>query len=882
MEWKSLDELREAFLNFYEEKAHKRLKSYSLVPQGDKSLLLINSGMAPMKKFFVGELTPPAKRITTCQKCIRNNDIENVGRTSRHLTYFEMLGNFSFGDYFKEQAIKWAWAFFTECLHMPAEKLYISVYEEDDEAYEIWTKIMGIPESRMVRLGKEDNFWEHGVGPCGPCSEIYVDRGEAASCGKADCAPGCDCDRFVEVGNIVFSQFDSDGQGNYTPMEKPNIDFGMGLERLACMVQGVKSVFEIDTMQRIRQAIEKQAGVQHGESKEKDVSLHVITDHIRSVTFMIGDGILGSNEGRGYVLRRLIRRAARHGRLLGIRDVFLSDIADVVIEENQKAYPELMEKRDMIKKVIDSEEESFSKTIDQGLEILNGFITGLKEHVLSGDDAFLLNDTYGFPLDLTKEILAEKNIDIDEARFLALMNEQRVRARNARKNAGAEAWTNTDIDTDMLPETDFTGYDQTEQETELIAIIENGAFVDTASAGDAAVLILKKTPFYAESGGQSADIGLIETETGSAQVIGVTKNQAGVFFHEARIKTGSFLVGTTVQARINTGYRKDIMRNHTAAHLLQAALRRVLGSHVEQAGQMVNASHVRFDFTHFQAMEQDELARTEALVNQIILDAMDVTVKEMPVEEARKIGAMALFGEKYGDVVRVVSIGDFSMELCGGTHVDNTSKLGLFRVISEASVASGVRRIEGVTGKEFLRLMDQHERILAGTAKAVKAMVFSDLPAKAADLMTELSRRNKLLEQLQAKIAASGVSNILEEATEAGGVRIVSKYLGEMEIETMKSLCDRIREQEMPVAAILAGGKDGRFSLVAGVSKAAQAMGVKAGQLVKQVAEITGGKGGGRPDFAMAGVKDASKLTVALDAVPEIIQGTLAQERKGE
>ncbi len=876
MKWMGLNEVRESFLHFYETKDHTRLPSFSLVPKDDNSLLLINSGMAPMKKFFVGELTPPSKRVTTCQKCIRNNDIDNVGITSRHLTYFEMLGNFSFGDYFKPQAIAWAWEFFTETLKIPKDLLHISVYLEDDDAYDIWTKEIGIDPSHMVRLGKEDNFWEHGTGPCGPCSEIYFDRGEDTGCGRPECAAGCECDRFVEVGNIVFSQFESDGKGNYTPLAKPNIDFGMGLERLACVLQGVDNVFEIDTMQEIIKQIAKLAGTEYGKDKKQDVSIKVIADHIRSITFMTGDGVLGSNEGRGYVLRRLIRRAARHGKLLGISDIFLTEVADTVIKINQSAYPELLEKREIILKLIRSEEESFARTIDQGLSILSSLIEKSDSKVLSGDDAFLLNDTYGFPLDLTKEILAEKEMTVDEKRFEELMKHQKERARQARKEADTDAWAGESDAAEGLPATEFVGYTEWMSESKIVAIIQNGALQDSAGAGEDVTLVLDKTPFYAESGGQASDIGVILNGQTKLRVSSVTKNSTGVFLHRVSIENGTIEKGENVHALIDADYRRAVMRNHTAAHLLQAALRKTLGEHVEQAGQLVNAKHVRFDFTHFSALTAEEMKQIENEVNAVILQALPVEVAEMSITKAKQAGAMALFGEKYGDVVRVVSAGDFSKELCGGTHVDNTAKVGLFKIVSETSVASGVRRIEGVTGNGVLSMLEESQALLQETAKALKIGNISTLPARVNALTTELREKDKLIESLTAKLAAGSVENLFQNAVEVSGVKVIAAQLGEMETDSLKAMCDKVKDKAEPTVAVLAGKSNGKIMLVAGANQGAQKLGVKAGNLVKEVAVLTGGNGGGRPDFAMAGVKDVSKLENALLQVKEMVETILA------
>ena len=837
MQWTGLNELREKFLEYFESKQHLRLPSFSLIPQGDNSLLLINSGMAPMKKYFTGEVEPPRRRVTTCQKCIRTGDIENVGYTDRHGTYFEMLGNFSFGDYFKREAISFAWEFFTQVLEMPKEKLYISVYENDDEAWDIWTKEIGVEESHMKRLGKEDNFWEHGSGPCGPCSEIYFDRGEKHGCGKPTCGVGCDCDRFVEVWNLVFSQFNNDGHGNYTDLVQKNIDTGMGLERLACVMQDVDNLFLVDTVQNIMKKICQIAGVNYGDDPKTDVSLRVITDHIRSTVFMIGDGVLPSNEGRGYVLRRLLRRASRHGKLLGIQGAFLKDVVDTVIQENEKAYPELKEKRETIQKIVSFEEESFQKTIDQGMALLNDLIDKADSKVFSGDNAFTLNDTYGFPLDLTKEILSERGMQVDEERFRQLMQEQRERARNARKDAGADAWKGEGSAAAGLPETVFTGYTQMQGDGKVLAIIQNGQQVDSAAEGAEVSVVLDTTPFYGEGGGQVGDTGVLEAEGVSVDVVDTTKHE-GVYLHRAVVSEGTLNVGDTLTAKVDEHRRTAIMRNHTAAHLLQAALRKVLGSHVEQAGQLVNERHVRFDFTHFSALTPEELLQVENLVNQEILKAVPVSVQEMGIEEARLSGAMALFGEKYGDVVRVVSVEDgFSKELCGGTHMDNTARLGLFKILSESSVASGVRRIEGVTAMGVLDLLSVQMATLRDSARAMKVINPMELPLHAQQMMAQLKEKDKEIESLNAKLAQNRLDGVFQNAQEVDGVKVV-------------------------------------FALLSG-TKEAQQKGLKAGVLVKEVAQLCGGNGGGRPDFAMAGAKDQSKLDDALAAVPELVKKQL-------
>ena len=872
MQWTGLNELREKYLEFFESKEHLRLPSFSLIPQGDNSLLLINSGMAPMKKYFTGEVTPPRRRVTTCQKCIRTGDIENVGYTDRHGTYFEMLGNFSFGDYFKREAISFAWEFFTKVLEMPKEKLYISVYENDDEAWNIWTKEIGVEESHMKRLGKEDNFWEHGSGPCGPCSEIYFDRGEKHGCGKPTCGVGCDCDRFVEVWNLVFSQFNNDGQGNYTELVQKNIDTGMGLERLACVMQDVDNLFLVDTVQNIMKKICEIAGVHYGDDAKKDVSLRVITDHIRSTVFMIGDGVLPSNEGRGYVLRRLLRRASRHGKLLGIQGAFLQDVVDTVIQENQSAYPELVEKRETIKKIVAFEEESFSKTIDQGLTLLNALIDKADSKVFSGEHAFTLNDTYGFPLDLTKEILAERGMEVDEPRFRQLMQEQRERARNARKDAGADAWKGENTAAAGLEPTVFTGYETMESNGKVIAIIQGGQRVESAPEGSEVSVVLDQTPFYGEGGGQVGDSGMLEAEGVSVDVIDTTKHE-GVYLHRAVVSEGTLNVGDSLKAKVDDLRRSSIMRNHTAAHLLQAALRKVLGNHVEQAGQLVNEYHVRFDFTHFSALTPEELAQVELLVNQEILKGVPVSMVEMPIEEARQSGAMALFGEKYGDVVRVVSVEDgFSKEFCGGTHMDNTARLGLFKIVSESSVASGVRRIEGVTGTGVLEMLGTQAATLRETAQAMKVANPMELPMHARQMMAEAKEKDKEIDALNSKLASNRLEGVFQNAQEVEGVKVVYALLSGTGGDALRALCDKAKERPEAIVAVFAGVNDGKATLAAVCSKPAQEKGLKAGVLVKEVAQLCGGNGGGRPDFAMAGAKDQSKLDDALAAVPELVK----------
>ena len=880
MKWTGLNELREKYLSFFESKGHLRLPSFSLIPQNDKSLLLINSGMAPMKKYFTGEVTPPSKRVTTCQKCIRTPDIERVGKTARHGTYFEMLGNFSFGDYFKHEATAWAWEFCTQVLEMPADRIWISVYENDDEAVDIWVKEVGIDPSHIVRLGKEDNFWEHGSGPCGPCSELYFDRGEKYGCGSPTCGVGCDCDRYVEFWNIVFSQFNSDGKGNYPPMEHPNIDTGMGLERLACIMQGVDNLFEVDTVQNIMKHVSRIAGVTYGQNEKTDVSLRVITDHVRSTVFMIGDGVMPSNEGRGYVLRRLLRRASRHGRLLGIHEPFLYQVCDTVIQENLSAYPQLKEKEEYIKKLIRIEEEAFGKTIDSGLELLDQMRGALQGTVLSGEDAFKLYDTYGFPVDLTKDILEEQGITVDEEGFNTLMAEQRERARAARKNAGMDAWKGENSVFQQLMANTFVGYERMECEAAVKAVIKGNELADSVAEGEEAYLVLDVTPFYAESGGQVGDIGTITAEGAVFGVANTVKSPSGVSICIGVQKEGELSVGQNVRAQVDRDTRLATMRNHTAAHLLQAALRRVLGTHVEQAGQLVDSRRMRFDFTHFSALTGEELRAVEDLVNQWILDGMEADIREMPIDEARRLGAMALFGEKYGDVVRVVRMGDVSMELCGGTHVDNTSKLGLFHILSESSVASGVRRIEAVTGGNVVDWIRGHQALLAETAETLKAGQQEEVPEKAAQLTAELKAVQKELEALKAGIAAQKVEELLKTATEVEGLRIVSASFPGTGGDAVRGMCDRARDAATPdTVVVLAGIQEDKGSVSFGCYCGPEAVrrGVKAGDVVREVAKICGGKGGGRPDIAMAGGRDLSKVDEAVKAAASIAVRLLNQ-----
>ena len=875
MQWTGLNELREKYLAFYESKGHLRLSSFSLVPQGDKSLLLINSGMAPMKKYFTGEITPPRKRVTTCQKCIRTPDIERVGKTARHGTYFEMLGNFSFGDYFKHEATAWAWEFCTQVLEMPIDRIWISIYQDDDEAFEIWTKEVGVSADHLVRLGKEDNFWEHGSGPCGPCSELYFDRGEKYGCGSPTCGVGCDCDRYVEFWNLVFTQFDSDGNNQYTPLDHPNIDTGMGLERLACIMQGVGNLFEVDTVQNIMKHVSRIAGVQYGNDARTDVSLRVITDHIRSTSFMIGDGVMPSNEGRGYVLRRLLRRAARHGRLLGIHEPFLYQVCSTVIEENLSAYPELNEKRDFITKLIHTEEEAFEKTIDSGLSMLDEMLGGLQGDTLSGADAFKLYDTYGFPVDLTRDILEEKGLRVDEEEFTRLMAEQRQRARAARKNAGADAWKSGASVVEQLKAGCFVGYETCSTPAKIVAIIQDNELVDSVSEGDDAALVLDVTSFYAESGGQVGDVGAITNGDSIFDVTSTAKSHSGVIVHSGVMNQGELRVGDSVTSGVNEEIRQATMRNHTVAHLLQAALRRVLGTHVEQAGQLVNSSRMRFDFTHFSAMTAKEMAQVEELVNRWILEGIPTDIREMPIEEARKLGAMALFGEKYGDVVRVVRVGEVSMEFCGGTHVDNTAKLGLFRIVSESSVAAGVRRMEAVTGTNVLALIDEYRDTMAQAADAMKANSVDDIARRAAQLTSELKAAQKELDAANAKLAAQKIEGLLSNAETVKGVSVVSAVFAGTDGNAVRAMCDRCRDLAGENAVVVLAGVQEEVGTVAlGCYCAPNALkkGAHAGNIIREVAKICGGNGGGRPDMAMAGGKDVSKVKDAIDQVNTIIE----------
>ena len=880
-----LNELREMFLKFFETKGHLRLPSFSLIPQNDASLLLINSGMAPMKPWFTGEQEPPRRRVTTCQKCIRTGDIENIGHTARHGTYFEMLGNFSFGDYFKTEAIHWAWEFLTspEWVGLDPERLYPSVFAgnettpADDEAFRIWNEEIGIPAQRIFKFGKEDNFWEHGSGPCGPCSEIYYDRGPEWGCGKPGCTVGCDCDRYIEVWNIVFSQFDNDGEGHYTELKQKNIDTGMGLERLACVCQNVPSLFDVDTVMNITNKVSEITGARYGQSHEKDVSLRVITDHIRSATFMICDGVLPSNEGRGYVLRRLLRRAARHGKLLGVNDPFLYQVCDTVIHENEGHYPELRERQDYITKVIRVEEENFAKTIDGGLRIFNDMLSGHKakgEQVFSGADAFKLYDTYGFPIDLTMEMVAEQGMTLDEDGFHALMEEQRQRARRAREALGDLGWAGVEFGKDV-PETEFVGYtENTITGARVVALVVENEQAEELMPGVEGIVVLDKTPFYAEMGGQVADHGTIARSGENGCLFTVTdvqKNKGGKYMHYGKVTEGVLKLGDTVTAAIDQPRRKAVMRAHSATHLLDKALRTVLGDHVHQAGSLVEADRLRFDFTHFSAMTAQELAEVSRIVNEAVLEGYDIQTKVMGLEEAKQTGAIALFGEKYGDTVRVVDMGDgYSVEFCGGTHLDNTAKVGVFHIQSEFSVASGVRRIEATTGKASLEVMNRNQELIFQAAAALKAKP-GELRERAEAVMGDVKRLNQMVEHFKAREAVSQAERFLFAAHDVGGLKVLTATVPEADGDRLRKMGDFLRDKDSSVVAVLAAVNDGKITFLAACGKDAVARGVKAGDIIKAIAPICGGKGGGKPDSAMGGGSDVVKLDDALAAVDNFV-----------
>ncbi|OUQ59250.1 alanine--tRNA ligase [Tyzzerella sp. An114] len=871
-----LNEIREKFLAFFESKDHLRLESASLVPHNDNSLLLINSGMAPLKPYFTGQEVPPRRRVTTCQKCIRTGDIENVGKTARHGTFFEMLGDFSFGDYFKKEIIPWSWEFVTKVMEIPEDKLYVTVYKDDDEAAKIWHEVVGVPKDRIFYMGKEDNFWEHGTGPCGPCSEIYYDRGEEYGCGKEGCTVGCDCDRYMEFWNLVFTQFNAEEDGTYSELEQKNIDTGMGLERMATIMQNVDSIFDVDTVKAIRDKVCKIAGVEYGKDHKTDVSVRVITDHIRSVTFMTADGVLPSNEGRGYVLRRLLRRAARHGRLLGINRMFMTDICEVVIANSGEAYPQLVEKKDYIYKILNVEESAFYKTIDKGMEILKDDIEEMKskgEKVMSGEKSFRLYDTYGFPIDLTKEILEEEGFEIDEEAFNQEMKIQKERAREARGKStymGADETVYHKLDVDMV--TEFAGYDVKEvSDAKIIAIIANNEVSDSAVAGDEVSVFIDRTPFYAESGGQVGDHGVITTETGTVKVTDCIKVVGGKIAHIGKVEDGSISVGDTAKATIDYAKRLATSRNHSATHLLQKALRTVLGTHVEQAGSYVDAERLRFDFTHFSAMTPDEIKEVERLVNEKIFENLDITITQENIEDARKMGAMALFGEKYGNVVRVVNMGGYSVELCGGAHLKNTAQVGTFKIISENGVAAGVRRIEALTGTEALKHFQVQEEQLKTVCGIVKATP-DNMVKRIETLVAEQKELSKELEKLKTKMAGGAVSEILNGKKEINGVNAVLAKVKEADGNALRTMGDQLKEKLGSGVIVLGSGKDGKVSLVVMATDDVVKKGVHAGNIIKAAAAVCGGGGGGRPNMAQAGGKDASKIGEALVKAEEVIK----------
>ncbi len=869
-----VNELREMFLKFFETKNHLRLPSFSLIPQNDKSLLLINCGMAHMKPYFTGEVEPPRKQVCTCQKCIRTGDIENIGKTARHGTYFEMLGNFSFGDYFKTESLQWSWEFLTspEWVGLEPERMYPTVYENDDQAWDIWTKVIGVPEERMTRLGKKDNFWEHGSGPCGPCSEIHYDRGEEFGCGKPDCRPGCDCDRFMEVWNNVFSQFDNDGQGNYTELAQKNIDTGMGLERLACVCQNVNSLFDVDTVMNITNHVTRLTGASYGQSYKTDVSLRVITDHVRASTFMIADGVLPSNEGRGYVLRRLLRRAARHGKLLGVNNPFLYEVVGTVVQENASHYTYLRERADYITKVVKVEEENFARTIDTGMAIFN---TKMAEHkaegktVFSGADAFLLADTYGFPIDLTVEMVEDEGMTVDMDTFTACREEQRVRAREARKALGDLAWAGIDLGLDNTP-TEFVGYTEMNCEAKVLAVCVGDEVSGSIAGGENGIIVLDKTPFYAEMGGQVADHGLILVGDSRFVVKNVQKDKGGKYLHHGAMVSGSIKVEDTVLASIDVERRKAIMRAHSATHLLQKALSSVLGDHVHQAGSLVEPDHLRFDFTHYSAVTPEEMAKINLVVQNAVLEGYDVDIREMSIEAAKESGATALFSEKYGDTVRVVNMGGWSIELCGGTHLDNTAKVGPFRVISEGSVASGVRRIEAITGRKYLEEMEKTQNQILDAAAALKVKP-AELKVKLQSQLDEVKELKRIIEQYKAKEAAGEVDRFLFSAHNIGGLKVLTAVVPGAEPNKLRQMGDLLRDKDASVAAVLASVNGEKITFLAVCGKDAIAKGVKAGDLVKTVCTAAGGSGGGKPDSAMGGGKDATKVDNALAMVDDFV-----------
>ena len=871
-----LNELREMFLSFFESKGHLRLPSFSLVPQNDKSILLINAGMTPMKPWFKGEEEPPRRRVCTCQKCIRTGDIENVGKTARHGTYFEMLGNFSFGDYFKHEAIAWSWEFLTEVVGLEPDRLYPSIYLDDDEAFGIWNKEVGIPAERIFRFGKEDNFWEHGSGPCGPCSEIYYDRGPEYGCGKPGCTVGCDCDRYIEIWNNVFSQFDNDGHGHYTELKQKNIDTGMGLERLACVCQNVDSLFDVDTVMNITHKVSQLTGAHYGETEKRDVSLRVITDHIRSATFMICDGILPSNEGRGYVLRRLLRRAARHGKLLGVNDPFLYQVVDTVIHENEGQYPDLREKQTYITKVIRTEEENFGRTIDGGMKIFSDLLAEHKqklEKIFSGADAFRLYDTFGFPIDLTMEMAADEGLSVDENAFQKLMKEQKERAREARKALGDLGWAGVEFGKDV-PATEFVGYDHSECDAKIVAIVADEELRDEAAAGAEAVVVLDQSPFYAEMGGQVADHGTITADGVVFTVADVQKNKGGKFMHYGRLAQGVLHVGDTVHAAIDMERRKAIQRAHSTTHLLDAALKKVLGDHVHQAGSLVEPDRLRFDFTHFEAISPEELRQVEELVNDAVLEGYPVVTEVLPIEEAKKKGAVAMFGEKYGETVRVVEMSDFSVEFCGGTHVDNTAKAGPFRIKSESSVASGVRRIEATCGKLSLKAMESSQGVLSRAAQFLKTAP-SGLLERMEQQANEMKQLRQALEKFKAEASLGEARQFLASAKTVKDLHVLATTRNGVDTAELRTMGDFLRDKDPKAVAVIASINGEKITFLAVCGKEAVARGIKAGDLVRHVSAICGGKGGGKPDSAMGGGSDPLKVDDALASVDDFVSEKL-------
>ena len=882
MEKLGLNQIREEFLSFFQEKEHLRMQSFPLVPINDNSLLLINAGMAPLKKYFTGEETPPKNRVTTCQKCIRTPDIERVGKTARHGTFFEMLGNFSFGDYFKTEVTAWAWEFITERMKMPVDKLWVSVYLDDDEAYDIWTKQVGVSPDRMVRLGKEDNFWEIGQGPCGPCSEIYFDRGPEVGCKEPDCAVGCDCDRFVEFWNLVFTQFDKDKDGNYNPLAKPNIDTGMGLERIAAIMQGVLSLFEVDTIKMVLDTVCKMTGKEYGRDSKTDVSIRIVTDHIRSTVFLVSDGVIPSNEGRGYVLRRLLRRAARHGKLLGIKEMFLTALAEIVISQSKGAYPELAEKADYIKKIINIEEKKFYETIDAGIIMLSEYVSEMKKNgiaVLDGEVAFKLYDTYGFPLDLTEEIIAEQSITLDREKYQAAMEKQREQARAARGDTSTLGWEN-ELGK-LLKEvkgSEFIGYDSFSCTSNITAIIKDGEFVDVLGAGETGLVITDKTVFYGESGGQAGDMGEIKTGDCLAEVRETKKYSGDKIGHTVEVVKGVLETGKAADLAIDTEARKATERNHSTTHLLQKALKTVLGDHVAQSGSFVEPERLRFDFSHFEAMTEVEISEVERLVNNAILQAMPVSCEYMSIDEAKKAGAMALFSEKYGDTVRVVSMGDYSKELCGGTHLKNTAEAGLFKILSESGIAAGVRRIEGVTGTGFLNFINTRDKMIKLTAGILKTGNISELAEKAEAFAEELKQNKNIAENLRARLSQFTANEMMSGFKTVKGVKLISAFKENISVDEMRIITDAIknRDFESPIVVVIAGiSTDGKISFIASANKNAVSLGAHSGNIIREITKIAGGSGGGKPDMAQGGAKDKEKIDDALALVDGILDGQI-------